>query len=176
MILPGSRFLTAFVGALVVALPLLAGGPGRAAEPAEPIKTSLAPVDRELWRERYGQEALFRLRLGVDEVVRLAPAAALHRCPQCRPFLSHDGRHHVLACPGPPEKDAVTAGQQRWLMSSLSLAEHQAIAPCSTKGSEWAFLLKLRILKIGGGQSISTLQETVATTAASYGSYDQIRA
>jgi len=82
IILPGSRLLTAFVGALVVALPLLAGGPGRAAEPAEPIKTSLAPVDRELLRERYGQEALFRLRLGVDEGERAAGSPGVTRsCP-----------------------------------------------------------------------------------------------
>ena len=57
---------SALLGALFVAVPLLAGGPGRAAEPAEPSAASLAPVDRELLRERYGQEALFRLRLGVD--------------------------------------------------------------------------------------------------------------
>jgi hypothetical protein len=56
----------ALLGALFVAMPLLAGGPWRAAEPAEPSAASLAPVDRELLRERYGQEALFRLRLGVD--------------------------------------------------------------------------------------------------------------
>lgn len=63
----GSRgFPWVLAGALFVALPLLAGGTGRAAEPAEPSAASLAPVDRELLRERYGQEALFRLRLGVD--------------------------------------------------------------------------------------------------------------
>jgi len=57
---------SALLGTLLLAVPLLAGGPGRAAELAEPSAASLAPVDRELLRERYGQEALFRLRLGVD--------------------------------------------------------------------------------------------------------------
>ena len=90
-------------------------------------------------------------------------------------WLGRKCTRQKLFYPGPPEKDAVTAGQQRWLMSLFELAEHRAIAPCSTKGSEWTFLLKLRILKIGAGQSTSTLQETVATTAASCGSYDQIR-
>jgi hypothetical protein len=77
--LPGSRCLTAFVGTLVVALPLLAGSPGRAAKPAEPSAASLAPVDRELLRERYGQEALFRLRLGVDEGERAAGSSGVTR-------------------------------------------------------------------------------------------------
>ena len=73
---------SALLGALFVALPLLAGGPLRAAEPAEPSAASLAPVDRELLRERYGQEALFRLRLGVDAGERDAGSAGGTRsCP-----------------------------------------------------------------------------------------------
>ena len=79
----GNRgFAWIFAGALVMAPPLLAGGPGRAAEPAEPSAASLAPVDRELLRERYGQEALFRLRLGVDAGERDAGTPGLTRsCP-----------------------------------------------------------------------------------------------
>lgn len=48
------------------------GGPlegGRAAplqEPLLPRPASLAPVDTEAFRQRYGQEALFRLKLGVE--------------------------------------------------------------------------------------------------------------
>ncbi len=32
----------------------------------EPGNGSLAPIDREAFRQQYGQESLFRLRLGVD--------------------------------------------------------------------------------------------------------------
>jgi hypothetical protein len=45
-------FAWIFAGTLVMAPPLLPGGPGRAAELAEPSATSLAPVDRELLRDR----------------------------------------------------------------------------------------------------------------------------
>jgi hypothetical protein len=45
-------FVWIFAGTLVVAPPLLAGGPGRAAVLAELIAASLAPVDRELLRDR----------------------------------------------------------------------------------------------------------------------------
>ena len=41
---------------------------------------------------------------------------------------------------GPPEKAATAAGQQRWLIASLVLVEHQAITPCARKGSELAVL------------------------------------
>jgi hypothetical protein len=56
-------------GGLAAALVVASIGPGvlsQAAEPAEPSAASLAPVDREWLRQQYGQEALFRLRLGVD--------------------------------------------------------------------------------------------------------------
>ena len=39
---------------------------GLAGEGGSPPASSLAPVDREAFRSQYGQEALFRLRLGVD--------------------------------------------------------------------------------------------------------------
>ena len=91
------RFAWIFAGALVVALPLQTGGPGRAAEPAEPSAASLAPVDRELVRERYGQEALFRLRLGVDwgegdagnpGVTRTCPSRLWSDSPQQRRYAA----------------------------------------------------------------------------------------
>jgi hypothetical protein len=82
--LPGSRCLTAFVRALVVALPLLVWGPGRAGEPADPSAASLAPVDRELLRERYGQESLYRLQLGVDEGERTAGSPGVIRSCSAR--------------------------------------------------------------------------------------------
>ena len=39
---------------------------GRAGEGGVPPASPLAPVDREAFRSQYGQEALFRLRLGVE--------------------------------------------------------------------------------------------------------------
>jgi hypothetical protein len=48
----------------------------------EPDTGSLAPIDREAFRQQYGQEGLFRLRLGVDAAVQPAKAgAAPQPCP-----------------------------------------------------------------------------------------------
>jgi hypothetical protein len=41
-------------------------------EPLSPQPSSLAPVETEAFRERYGQEALFRLKLGVEAGERSA--------------------------------------------------------------------------------------------------------
>ena len=88
----------ALLGALFVAVPLLVAGPGRAAEPAEPSAASLAPVDRELLRERYGQAALFRLRLGVDSGERDAGSAGGTRtCPSRLWSDSSQQRHYLSA-------------------------------------------------------------------------------
>ncbi len=64
-------------------------------EPLLPQPASLAPVETEAFRERYGQEALFRLKLGVEsgERSRAAGSAPAATCetgwansPQSRSF------------------------------------------------------------------------------------------
>lgn len=55
--------------ALGMVAPWASGRPGLAnamQEPLSPGPSSLAPVEVEAFRERYGQEALFRLKLGVE--------------------------------------------------------------------------------------------------------------
>ncbi len=48
----------------------------------EPNNSSLAPIDREAFRQQYGQEGLFRLRLGVDAAEQPAKAGATPQpCP-----------------------------------------------------------------------------------------------
>ena len=48
----------------------------------EPNNSSLAPIDREAFRQQYGQEGLFRLRLGVDAADQPPEAgAAPQPCP-----------------------------------------------------------------------------------------------
>lgn len=48
----------------------------------EPNNGSLAPIDREAFRQQYGQEGLFRLRLGVDAAEQPPKAgAAPQSCP-----------------------------------------------------------------------------------------------
>ena len=42
----------------------------------EPGNGSLSPIDREAFRQQYGQESLFRLRLGVDAAEQPAKAGA----------------------------------------------------------------------------------------------------
>ncbi len=42
----------------------------------EPDNGSLAPIDREAFRQQYGQEGLFRLRLGVDAAEQSPKAGA----------------------------------------------------------------------------------------------------
>jgi len=49
-----------------VVLALLSPAVVRAEGIVEPNTSSLAPIDREAFRQQYGQEGLFRLRLGVD--------------------------------------------------------------------------------------------------------------
>ncbi len=50
---------------LAAVLALLVPSMGRAQGILEPGNSSLAPIDREAFRQQYGQEGLFRLRLGV---------------------------------------------------------------------------------------------------------------
>ncbi len=48
----------------------------------EPGNSSLAPIDREAFRQQYGQEGLFRLRLGVDAAEQPPKAGASRQpCP-----------------------------------------------------------------------------------------------
>jgi hypothetical protein len=50
----------------------------------EPDSGSLAPIDREAFRQQYGQESLFRLRLGVDaaqQPVKAGAGTAPQPCP-----------------------------------------------------------------------------------------------
>ena len=71
--------LTAGLALLVPSiLPSIVRGQGI----VEPHNSSLAPIDREAFRQQYGQEGLFRLRLGVD-AAELPPkaGAAPQSCP-----------------------------------------------------------------------------------------------
>ncbi len=55
---------------------------GQAQGIVEPNDGSLAPIDREAFRQQYGQEGLFRLRLGVDAAEQPPRAgAAPQSCP-----------------------------------------------------------------------------------------------
>ncbi len=61
---------------------LLVPSIGRAQGIVEPDNGSLAPIDREAFRQQYGQEGLFRLRLGLDAAEQLPKAgAAPQPCP-----------------------------------------------------------------------------------------------
>jgi hypothetical protein len=54
----------------------------RAQAIVEPDNGSLTPIDREAFRQLYGQESLFRLRLGVDAAEQPPKAgAAPQGCP-----------------------------------------------------------------------------------------------
>ena len=61
---------------------------GRAEGIVEPGNSSLAPIDREVFRQQYGQEGLFRLRLGVDAAEQPPKAGA---APQSCPAASWAG-------------------------------------------------------------------------------------
>jgi hypothetical protein len=65
-----------------VGLTLLYPAIGQAGGIVEPNNGSLAPIDREAFRQQYGQEGLFRLRLGVDAAEGTSTAgAAPQPCP-----------------------------------------------------------------------------------------------
>jgi hypothetical protein len=83
----GAMGLSGWVG--LAGLGGLKGGGGAARaeamrEPLTPQPSSLAPVDVEGFRQRYGQEALFRLKLGVEAGERSAagPSGAAGRCAE----------------------------------------------------------------------------------------------
>ena len=61
------------------------GGPLRAGSviPESPSTGSLLPVDADTFRAQYGQEAIFRLRLGVDAALAPSPAADAASPPAC---------------------------------------------------------------------------------------------
>jgi hypothetical protein len=67
---------------LAAVLALLVPSMARAQGIVEPGNSSLAPIDREAFRQQYGQEGLFRLRLGVDAAEQPPKAgAAPQPCP-----------------------------------------------------------------------------------------------
>jgi hypothetical protein len=67
---------------LTAVLALLVPSIAQAEGIVEPGNSSLAPIDREAFRQQYGQEGLFRLRLGVDAAEQPAKAGgAAQSCP-----------------------------------------------------------------------------------------------
>lgn len=99
--IPGdsSRAAAWMAAGLIVLVP----APGQAGEAVALPASSLAPIDREAFRSQYGQEALFRLRLGVDAADPI-----------------RDGKASAEPCPSPswsesPQKqryDAALRGKQ----------------------------------------------------------------
>jgi hypothetical protein len=77
---PGSGVVWLIAAMLLLpSRPLLAAPLG--GDPTQGVR-SLAPVDGEAFRSRYGQEALFRLRLGVDAFRdAVNPQQAVLSCP-----------------------------------------------------------------------------------------------
>ena len=74
---PWRRRRTAGIAAgLALLVPPLIPSVGQAKGIVEPNNSSLAPIDREAFRQQYGQESLFRLRLGVDAAEQPAKAGA----------------------------------------------------------------------------------------------------
>jgi hypothetical protein len=61
---------------LAAGLALFVPSIGLAQGIVEPGNGSLAPIDREAFRQQYGQEGLFRLRLGLDAAEQPAKAGA----------------------------------------------------------------------------------------------------
>jgi len=61
------------------------GGPLRAGSviPESPSSGSLLPLDADTFRAQYGQEAIFRFRLGVDAALAPSPAAEAAPPPAC---------------------------------------------------------------------------------------------
>ena len=74
--------LTGLSGPVVVGLGGAAARADGMKEPLSPQPSSLAPVETEAFRQRYGQEALFRLKLGVDAGER-APGPVPGRTVAC---------------------------------------------------------------------------------------------
>ncbi|WP_159815986.1 hypothetical protein [Cyanobium sp. Copco_Reservoir_LC18] len=63
---------------------------GRAQGIVEPDNGSLAPIDREAFRQQYGQEGLFRLRLGLEAAEQPAKPGA-GNAPQACPAATWAG-------------------------------------------------------------------------------------
>lgn len=74
---PWRRLRTAGLAAgLALLVPPIIPSVGQAEGIVEPNNGSLAPIDREAFRQQYGQEGLFRLRLGVDAAEQTPRAGA----------------------------------------------------------------------------------------------------
>lgn len=95
-----------------VLLLLLSGGAPVLAG-AQTSGTSLAPVNVDQFRERYGQEALFRLRLGVDSAPD--PGASCTPPPPAWPeSIQFREYERQLAAGAPYEAGRQLGGWQRW--------------------------------------------------------------
>lgn len=86
-----ARPAAGLAAALALLVPPLVPSIGRTQGIVEPHSGSLTPVDREAFRQQYGQEGLFRLQLGVDAAeqppragatAQLCPAATWAGSPQ----------------------------------------------------------------------------------------------
>ncbi len=76
------RRAASLAAGLALLVPSIVPSIGRAEGIAEPNNGSLAPIDREAFRQEYGQEGLFRLRLGVDAAEQPPRAGATPQsCP-----------------------------------------------------------------------------------------------
>ena len=106
---------------LAAVLALLVPSMGRAQGILEPGNSSLAPIDREAFRQQYGQEGLFRLRLGVDAAEQPPNAAA---APQSCPAASWNSS---------PQKQRYDAamGLRKYYAAGEALGEWRRLCPAT---------------------------------------------
>jgi hypothetical protein len=92
---------------------------GRAQGIVEPNTSSLTPIDREAFRQQYGQEGLFRLRLGVDAAEQPPKAGA---APQSCPAATWAGS---------PQKQRYDAamGLRKYYAAGEALGEWRRLCP-----------------------------------------------
>ncbi|MBD2718996.1 hypothetical protein [Synechococcus sp. FACHB-909] len=104
---------------LAAGLALLVPSIGQAQGIVEPNNSSLAPIDREAFRQQYGQEGLFRLRLGVDAAEQPPKAgAAPQPCP-------------AATWAGSPQKQRYDAamGLRKYFAAGEALGEWRRLCP-----------------------------------------------
>ncbi|MCT0208593.1 hypothetical protein [Synechococcus sp. CS-1332] len=96
--LPCPQWWQRCASGLALSLALLVPAIGRAEGIVEPGNGSLAPIDREAFRQQYGQEGLFRLRLGLEAAERTSAAgAAPQPCPAAAWAGSLQKQHYDAA-------------------------------------------------------------------------------
>jgi hypothetical protein len=106
-------------GGIGVGLALLFPAVGQAGGIVEPDSGSLAPIDREAFRQQYGQEGLFRLRLGVDAAERTSTAgAAPQPCPSPSWNSSLQKQRYVTAL-----------GRRQYFLAGEALGEWRRLCP-----------------------------------------------